>query len=64
MNKQVELIKKSGLSVAKVAELTGINYKKLYRVIQDGAELKFSEIQKIEKLNKYIDIIKAECEAI
>lgn len=62
--KQIELIKQSGLSIPKVAALTGIHVKKLYRVIQTGVELKYSEYQKILILNKYIEKIQEECGAL
>lgn len=64
MNEQQKLIKESGLPVTKVAELTGINYKKLYRVVQEDAQLKFNEIKKIELLNKTIRELIANCAEI
>ena len=64
MNKQINLIKESGLPISKVAEITAINYKKLYRVVNNGAELRFSEVQKLQILNEYIKTIKIECASI
>ena len=59
--KQIQLIKASGLSQAKVAELTGIHYKKLYRVLHEGVELKYSEFKKLVLLNDTIEEIKRKC---
>ena len=59
--KQIALIKGSGLTQTKVAELTGINYKKMYRVIHEDAELKYSECKKLELLNDAIAKIKEQC---
>ena len=64
MKEQINWIKESGLPMSKVAEITGINYKKLYRVVNNGAELKYSEVQKLQILNKYIKTIKIECASI
>ena len=64
MKEQINLIKESGLPRSKVAEITGINYKRLYRVVNNGAELKYSEVQKLQILNKYIKTIKIECASI
>ena len=50
MKEQINLIKESGLPISKVAEITGINYKKLYRVVNNGAELRYSEVQKLQIL--------------
>lgn len=59
--KQIALIKDSGLSQAKIAEITGIHYKKLYRVLHEGVELKYSEFKKLTLLNDTIKQLKIKC---
>lgn len=59
--KQTKLLKESGLPLTKVAELTGINYKKIHRVIHEGGELRYTEYNKIVLLNEMIAELKQKC---
>lgn len=64
MNKHQAAIKDSGLPMLRIAELTGINYKKIYRVSQGEGHFKLEQYQKLMILNHYIERIKKECEVV